>query len=193
MLIEVKENIQSGTNRLFIDKFGKLFIDSSFSFYDIIELQLTRQQLIMISLDPNEEIEVGDKYLDDCELIREAFTNDKDYWSKRPEYQKIITTQDQLSFEYIKQFIEEYNRGEVKDIEVEKVFILDTICSKPCSQQRVKLVDEFVNVIDKNKTKLQLEFEKQTPTIKNIKGKEYLQVYCTWLEHQLEKNNLYGK
>ena len=37
------------------------------------------------------------------------------------------------------------------------------------------------------KTKLQLEFEEQTPTILGIKGNEYNLVYCAWLELQVEK------
>lgn len=37
------------------------------------------------------------------------------------------------------------------------------------------------------KTKLQLKFEKQTPSIKGKHGIEYLRVYCAWLELQLEK------
>ncbi len=38
-----------------------------------------------------------------------------------------------------------------------------------------------------NKTKLQQEFEDQTPTIKVVSSKEYLQTYCVWLELQVEK------
>lgn len=37
------------------------------------------------------------------------------------------------------------------------------------------------------KTKLQLKFEKQTPSIYRKSGIEYLRVYCAWLELQLEK------
>jgi len=37
------------------------------------------------------------------------------------------------------------------------------------------------------KTKLQKEFEKQTPTIKGICGNKYNIVYCAWLEYQVEK------
>tara|TARA_R110002051_G_scaffold155107_2_gene227221 strand:+ start:793 stop:933 length:141 start_codon:yes stop_codon:yes gene_type:complete len=37
------------------------------------------------------------------------------------------------------------------------------------------------------KTKLQQEFEKQTPTIKSVRAKEYLQTYCSWLELQIER------
>lgn len=38
------------------------------------------------------------------------------------------------------------------------------------------------------KTKLQIKFEKQTPTIKNKSNTEYLQTYCAWLEFQIKKN-----
>jgi hypothetical protein len=40
-----------------------------------------------------------------------------------------------------------------------------------------------------DKTKLQKQFELQTPTImgNSISGKEYLQTYCAWLEFQVEK------
>jgi hypothetical protein len=37
------------------------------------------------------------------------------------------------------------------------------------------------------KTTLQREFEKQTPSAKNLKGIKYLQVYCSWLEFQINK------
>lgn len=37
------------------------------------------------------------------------------------------------------------------------------------------------------KTKLQIEFEKQTPTIKGIRGNEYNIIYCAWLELQVER------
>ena len=76
------------------------------------------QELILISLE-DEKIEVGDKYLDDCLLIREAVTSDEDYWSRRPEYKKIIARQSQISPEYISKFIEQYNKSCVKDLEIE--------------------------------------------------------------------------
>ena len=40
-----------------------------------------------------------------------------------------------------------------------------------------------------DKTKLQKQFEEQTPTIMGagISSKEYLQTYCAWLEFQIEK------
>src|SRR5690606_23945131 len=39
-----------------------------------------------------EDIQVGDFYIDDCNLIRQAITSDKDYWASRPDYKKIIAT-----------------------------------------------------------------------------------------------------
>jgi hypothetical protein len=75
------------------------------------------QQLILISLE-DEKIEVGDKCYDeetgsyitfqDC-LPKYHYTG----------YKKVIATQSQLSTEYIQQFIEEYNKGKVKDVEIE--------------------------------------------------------------------------
>lgn len=37
------------------------------------------------------------------------------------------------------------------------------------------------------KTRLQQQFENETPTIKGVSGKEYLQTFCAWLETQVEK------
>ena len=76
------------------------------------------QELILISLE-DEKIEVGDKYLDDCGLIREAVTSDEDYWKRRPDYKKIIARQSQIPPEYISKFIEQYNNNCVEDIEIE--------------------------------------------------------------------------
>lgn len=42
--------------------------------------------------------------------------------------------------------------------------------------------------MEDNRTELQKKFEEQTPTIKGIKGKEYLQVFCSWLHLQVEKS-----
>lgn len=70
------------------------------------------QQLILISLDPNEKIEVGDLVCDG-KYIEKAIVSD--YLVSK----KVIATQDQLSPEYIQQFIEKYNKDEVKDVEIE--------------------------------------------------------------------------
>ena len=44
-----------------------------------------------------------------------------------------------------------------------------------------------------NRTKLQKKFEEQTPTIKNVRGKEYLQTYCAWLESKLQQSDQQNK
>ena len=75
-------------------------------------------ELILISLE-DERIEVGNEYLDDCALIREAVTSDEDYWKRRPDYKKVISRQSQISPEYISKFIEQYNKGCVEDLEIE--------------------------------------------------------------------------
>jgi hypothetical protein len=138
VLTEINDDTQSGNNRLFIDKYGQLFINNSFSVYNIIELQLTRQQLIFISLDPDEEIKKGDKFyhVGRCEMFtvhqisengltktiicEDIFRlpNDKLEFTIS-DCKKVIATQDQLSPVFIKHFVEEYNKNDVKDVEIE--------------------------------------------------------------------------
>ena len=45
-------------------------------------------------------------------------------FDKQNSAKKVIATQPQLSPEYIQQFIEEYNKGEVKDVEIEMEWTL---------------------------------------------------------------------
>lgn len=79
---------------------------------------ITKQQLILISLDPDEKIEVGDTLIDirDNKLFKIERILTNHYESGVMSYQKsycrkVIATQSQLSPEYIQQFIEEYNKG----------------------------------------------------------------------------------
>lgn len=108
-------------------------------------------ELILISLDPDEKIEVGDvcyyenglgggkflviytKYGTYHELnvdpIEQYGMIEGGITPLKCEIFKVIATQSQLSPEYIQQFIEEYNKGEVKDVEIvieEKRILLDT-------------------------------------------------------------------
>lgn len=93
----------------------------------------SNQQLILISLDPDEKIEENDLYIhfnsntNEYSLFKadEKFDDGNNpniidrrefvyhYWNK-----KVIATQSQLSPEYIQQFIEQYNTGKVEDIEI---------------------------------------------------------------------------
>ena len=85
------------------------------------------QELILISLE-DEKIEVGNEYLDDCVLIREAVTSDEDYWKRRPDYKKVIARQSQISPEYISKFVKQYNQDCIEDLEIEmEYFENDTL------------------------------------------------------------------
>ena len=60
------------------------------------------QNLYIVSKHPEGElIKVGDWYIDDTFAIRIANTSDEDYWSRRPNYKKIIASTD-VSFHAIK-------------------------------------------------------------------------------------------
>ena len=113
-------------------------------------------ELILISLE-DEKIEVGDKYLDDCLLIREAVTSDEDYWSRRPEYKKVIARQSQIPQKYISKFIEQYNNSCVEDLEIEmeKCWInSDNVKGNSFTEDAVliiqpKLTNGFVTIVEK--------------------------------------------
>lgn len=90
------------------------------------------QQLILISLDPDENLELNEKvYIELGEFSRITRITNLDNGhpvfsisieegqAKRESLKRIIANQSQLSHEYTQQFIEEYNRGEVKDVEIE--------------------------------------------------------------------------
>ena len=75
-------------------------------------------QLILISLDTNDDIKPGDKYYSfETETIDILEENELSMSYDR----KVIATQDQLPNEYIQQFVEEYNKYEVKDVEIEMI------------------------------------------------------------------------
>lgn len=131
VLVESKEH-----NKLRLDNNGKLTFEPHIQGLSYSGLIHTYQQLILISLDPDEKIEVGDKYLvelfkitgesvglqlEECRQIDNIWINNFDVVSTRhiSNCKKVISTQSQLSPEYINQFIEEYNKGEVKYVEIE--------------------------------------------------------------------------
>ena len=106
----------------------------------------TSNQHLYITSD--KEIKEGDWYIDDTNTVRQSVTSDKDYWSVRQDYKKIIAATDtslisineqyfdvnksrksavleqktlpQPSQEFIQRYIKEYNKGNViSDVEVE--------------------------------------------------------------------------
>ncbi len=77
-------------------------------------------QLILISLDPDEKIEDGDILLDsDLKTSFELFSPYEEGDIAVDKFYKVIANQHQIPPEYIKQFIGEYNKGEVKNVEIE--------------------------------------------------------------------------
>ena len=107
ILIETKSEDTLISNREFINLLdGKIHNPFKNQYYE----------LILISLDPDEKIEEGDKYYDEHNglILTASSQSDHDIY----QYKKVIATQSQLSPEYISKFVEEYNRSEVKDIEI---------------------------------------------------------------------------
>ena len=81
-------------------------------------------------INPEVEIKEGDWYIDDCGEVRKSITSDKEYWSRRKDYNKIIASTDsslitgytvdfnskeiyfpQLSEQAIKLLIDYYNKN----------------------------------------------------------------------------------
>lgn len=86
----------------------------------------------------NDEIKEGDWYMDDTSTVRQSFAFDKDYWSVRTDYKKIIASTDssllverqyesihlgkgqitylnlpRLSDSFIQKYVKEYNKGNI--------------------------------------------------------------------------------
>lgn len=103
-------------------KYGGLFNSEHYS--PMKEMGDTYKQLVIISLDPNDKIEAGDTYFDyhtkkiniSSETDNTSIYIDGNF---RCDCKKVIATQEQLSPEYIQQFIKEYNQNDIKDIEIE--------------------------------------------------------------------------
>ena len=117
------------------------------------------QHLILISLDPDDKIREGTlvyrHYEDGGSHIGLATPKaDELKRVKDNRVWKVIVTQDQLSPEYIQQFIEEYNKGVVKDVEIE----LEKLYSYEAADKfdevgfygfRPKLTNDFVTIVEK--------------------------------------------
>jgi len=112
--------------------------DNTLSFKPVYQEYYKLPQHLYIT--SNDEIKEGDWYIDDTDAVRKSVTCDKDYWSRRTDYKKIIATTDkslglldengkyivythlipQPSESFIQKYIESYNKGEIiKDVMVE--------------------------------------------------------------------------
>lgn len=137
------------------------------------------QQLILISLDTNERIEEGDKfYNQDLHLIGELIVP-----NTYKNVFKVIATQyqSQLSPEYIQRFVEEYNKGDVKDVDVE-IESLHKITPPPNKTfvrnmgERPKLTNGFVTIVEKEQLdnhSFELGYKACEKHYKDLKSKMY--------------------
>jgi hypothetical protein len=78
------------------------------------------QKLILISLDNEDKIYIGDDYYSSTlNIIFNAYSDSIVKSSNESlNCHKVFATQSQISAEYIQKFIEEYNTGNIKDIEI---------------------------------------------------------------------------
>lgn len=115
--------------------------------------RLIHKQLAFISIDPNEKFEEGDLLLDsDLKTSFELYSPYEIGDIAVDEFYKVIALQKHIPENYIQRFIEEYNKGEVKDVELKtswhKISHGDErqwYKSKPF----VKLTNGFVTIINK--------------------------------------------
>lgn len=143
VLVESKE-----PSKLRLDNNGKLTFEPHVQGLYYSGLVHTYQQLILISLDPNEEIEDGDivcmqfntqgdlsgEWIVDKIVTAKFDSNNKFYYTNEGDtfknyilesdstrtIKKVIATQEQLSPEYIQQFLENYNDVD-NDVMIEMV------------------------------------------------------------------------
>lgn len=130
-------------------------------------------QLILISLDLDEKIEVGDKYFDsNLKLIKTALKvslkeevdfQDRVYYdrwlcTKLTDCRNIIATQSQLSPDLINQLVAEYNNEGMRDFEIEMVecgAIYPELKDNTYSEYtatclfKIKLTNSFVTVVER--------------------------------------------
>lgn len=150
---------------------GKEFNDLRFLGVEApIILDSINYQLILISLDPDEKIEVGDTcYLDyvhrhepdknPIKIFTGQITNSLYHFTDGSSYfpvtiKKVIATQDQLSPDLINQLVAEYNNGGMQDFEIEmEEYDHDEEWSDiggayETFKVRLKLTNGFVTVVD---------------------------------------------
>ena len=147
--------------------------------------KINPQQLILISLDPDEKIEEGDSWIGhkigeiekESKLVLITPENRKSilHHVVKSNFGKVIATQDKISPEYIQQFIEEYNKGEVKDVEIEMI-TMNEGHNKPEDYpfQEIdipKLTNGFITIIEKSNIEKQADLVEEI-AFENLKVKE---------------------
>jgi len=134
-----------------------------------------KYKLVLVSLDPKEIIKEDDfVLLQNGELKRMKESDVIDYLNSNSDATvKVIATQKQLSPEYIKKFIKEYNENNVQNVEVEgNLFRRFGSIILPCSPLNnesnsdmsiysfvPKTTNNFVAIVEKEKPKVYTEEE----------------------------------
>lgn len=166
ILIESRE-----ASKLRLDNNGKLTFEPSVIGLHYAGLVHKYQQLILISLDPDEKIEKGNKWIYICPIDGIIYDNNEaivhnslpNSWFEKlhdkKNYFKVIATQSQLSPELINQLVSEYNNGGMNDFEIEMEAIpneFDNPITNPLglddfegSEWETKLTNGFVTVVEK--------------------------------------------
>ena len=125
------------------------------------------QELILISLDPEEKIEVDKLHLNvwNNEIITMdlATKNMLDCGMLHNPHCKIIATQCQLPQEYIQQIVEQFNSGKVEDIEIEIIEDYGHIDKDydPDDQENAIFIGEYLKLNDEN----QIQIVKRKPIL----------------------------
>ena len=145
------------------------------------------QQLILISLE-DDKIEVGDTLIDsDLKTSFELFSPYEEGDIAVDKFYKVIVTQEKLPPEYIQQFIEEYNKGEVKDVVIEMEEIKDTTDRawyNTCLCRNIiqpKLNNGFVTIIVKS------DIEKQADIVEEIGFKVLNPTQTSYTEKEVKE------
>lgn len=148
VLVESKEKLAAGQLAILDNKL--ITVMSEFQIF------AKPQQLIMVSLEPDEKIEVGEYYIhrydNHSEMVQN--TSGRSYGGKP----KVIALQSQISPEDIQRCIDEYNGGEMKEVEIEMEAVpneFDNPITNPeglenfeGSKWELKLTNGFINIIN---------------------------------------------
>lgn len=139
-------------------RYGGLFKSEYYN--PMTEMGDTYKELIFVSLDPDERIEIGDiiyHSLDYCTLlVTDSPQYDNKEMLKEYGYKKVITTYSQLSPELIQKLIDEYNNGGMKDFEIEMCLYYKDLSGEheaylamPTDYYKPKLTNGFITPIIK--------------------------------------------
>lgn len=121
------------------------------------------QQIVLVSLDPNDSIEENDKFVINdnvykCHEIKhttkevQCIHYGTEYYFNQINCNKVIATQDQLSPDHIHKLVDEYNNGEMQNFEIEMDWILGD--EEDENQNLIpvlqpKLTNNFITIVEK--------------------------------------------